>query len=137
MDARRYVTDNGCWIVTAAASGGMLLWQQLQNSGAGVSPTEAVQLINRQKAQVIDVCSADEFKAGHLVGAKNIPLPELAAGAKGLPGNKTTPLVVVCASGARSGKAVSQLKEMGYENAQSLRGGLAAWRAANLPVEKA
>jgi rhodanese-related sulfurtransferase len=54
-----------------------------------------------------------------------------------LPGNKTTALVVVCASGMRSGKAVSQLKEMGYENAQSLRGGLAAWRAANLPVEKA
>ena len=137
MNSMSYVTDNWYWIVTAAASGGMLLWQQLQNSGAGVSPTEAVQLINRQKAQVIDVCSADEFKAGHLVGAKNIPLPELAAGAKGLPGNKTTPLVVVCASGARSGKAVSQLKEMGYENAQSLRGGLAAWRAANLPVEKA
>lgn len=137
MNSMSFVTDNWYWIVTAAASGGMLLWQQLQNSGAGVSPTEAVQLINREKAQVIDVCSADEFKAGHLVGAKNIPLPELAAGAKGLPGNKTTPLVVVCASGARSGKAVSQLKEMGYENAQSLRGGLAAWRAANLPVEKA
>ena len=137
MNSMSFVTDNWYWIVTAAASGGMLLWQQLQNSGAGVSPTEAVQLINREKAQVIDVCSSDEFKAGHLVGAKNIPLPELAAGAKGLPGNKTTPLVVVCASGARSGKAVSQLKEMGYENAQSLRGGLAAWRAANLPVEKA
>jgi rhodanese-related sulfurtransferase len=137
MNSMSFVTDNWYWIVTAAASGGMLLWQQLQNSGAGVSPTEAVQLINREKAQVIDVCSADEFKAGHLVGAKNIPLPELAAGAKGLPGNKTTPLVVVCASGARSGKAVSQLKALGYDNAQSLRGGLTAWRAANLPVEKA
>jgi len=136
MNTMSYVTDNWYWIVTAAASGGMLLWQQLQNSGAGVSPTEAVQLINREKAQVIDVCSADEFKAGHLVGAKNIPLADLA-GAKGLPGNKTTPLVVVCASGARSSKAVSQLKGMGYDNAQSLRGGLAAWRAANLPVEKA
>ena len=137
MNSMSFVTDNWYWIVTAAASGGMLLWQQLQNSGAGVSPTEAVQLINREKAQVIDVCSADEFKAGHLVGAKNIPLPELAAGAKGLPGNKTTPLVVVCASGARSGKAVSQLKALGYDNAQSLRGGQPAWRAANLPVEKA
>jgi rhodanese-related sulfurtransferase len=136
MNTMSYVTDNWYWIVTAAASGGMLLWQQLQNSGAGVSPTEAVQLINREKAHIIDVCSPDEFKAGHLIGAKNIPLADLAGG-KGLPGNKTTALVVVCASGMRSGKAVSQLKEMGYENAQSLRGGLAAWRAANLPVEKA
>ncbi len=131
-----YVTDNWYWIVTAAASGGMLLWQQLQNSGAGLSPTEAVMLINREKAQVIDVCEAAEFQAGHLVGAKNIPLGDLGNG-KGLPGNKTLPLVVVCASGVRSAKAVAQLKGMGYENAQSLRGGLSAWRAANLPIEKA
>ena len=131
-----YVTDNWYWIVTAAASGGMLLWQQLQNSGAGLSPTEAVMLINREKAQVIDVCEAAEFQAGHLVGAKNIPLGDLGNG-KGLPGNKTLPLVVVCASGVRSAKAVTQLKGMGYENAQSLRGGLSAWRAANLPIEKA
>lgn len=131
-----YVTDNWYWIVTAAASGGMLLWQQLQNSGAGLSPTEAVMLINREKAQVIDVCEAAEFQAGHLVGAKNIPLGDLGNG-KGLPGNKTLPLVVVCASGVRSAKAVTQLKGMGYENAQSLRGGLTAWRAANLPIEKA
>ena len=131
-----YVTDNWYWIVTAAASGGMLLWQQLQNSGAGLSPTEAVMLINREKAQVIDVCETAEFQAGHLVGAKNIPLGDLGNG-KGLPGNKTLPLVVVCASGVRSAKAVTQLKGMGYENAQSLRGGLSAWRAANLPIEKA
>ncbi|HET8694053.1 MAG: rhodanese-like domain-containing protein [Burkholderiales bacterium] len=131
-----YVTDNWYWIVTAAASGGMLLWQQLKAGGAGLSPTEAVQLINRDKAVVIDVCEPQEFQAGHLIGAKNIPLGQLGS-AKGLPGNKTTALVVVCASGIRSGKAVSQLKSMGYENAQSLRGGMGAWRAANLPVEKA
>ncbi|MGE5452711.1 MAG: rhodanese-like domain-containing protein [Acidobacteriota bacterium] len=131
-----YVTDNWYWIVTAAASGGMLLWQQLKSGGEGLSPTEAVMLINREKAQVIDVCETSEFQAGHLVGAKNIPLAELGSG-KGLPGNKTLPLVVVCASGVRSGKAVTQLKAMGYERAQSLKGGLAAWRAANLPIEKA
>lgn len=136
MNTMSYVTDNWYWIVTAAASGGMLLWQQLQNSGAGLSPTEAVMLINREKAQVIDVCETAEFQAGHLVGAKNIPLGDLGKG-KGLPGNKTLPLVVVCASGVRSAKAVTQLKGMGYENAQSLRGGLTAWRAANLPIEKA
>ena len=51
MNTMSYVTDNWYWIVTAAASGGMLLWQQLQNSGAGVSPTEAVQLIEKQLAK--------------------------------------------------------------------------------------
>lgn len=130
-----YVTDNWYWIVTAAVSGGMLLWQQLRSGGAGLTPTEAVLLINREKATVIDVCEPEEFKAGHVSGAKNIPLSQLAEG-KGLPSNKTTPLVVVCASGIRSQKAVSQLKALGYEKAQSLQGGMGAWRAANLPVQK-
>ena len=135
MNAMSYVADNWYWILAAAASGGMLLWQQVKSGGAGLSPTEAVLLINREKAQVIDVCEEAEFKAGHLVGAKNIPLSQLGS-AKGLPGNKTTPLVVVCASGVRSAKAVFQLRALGYENAQSLQGGMAAWRAANLPVQK-
>jgi rhodanese-related sulfurtransferase len=51
--------------------------------------------------------------------------------------NKTLPLVLVCQSGARSGKAVEVAKKLGYAQAQSLQGGLKAWKAANLPVEKA
>lgn len=136
MNFMSYVTQNWYWMAAAAVSGGMLLWQQIKAGGAGLSPNEAVLLINREKAQVIDVCEPDEYKAGHLIGAKNIPLSQLGEG-KGLPGNKTTPLVVVCASGVRSARAVSQLQGMGYTNAQSLQGGLAAWRSANLPTEKA
>jgi rhodanese-related sulfurtransferase len=138
MNSTSYVADNWYWMVAAAASGGLLLWQQLQqglNSG-GLSPAQAVQLINRERGQVIDVCEAAEFAAAHVAGAKNVPLGELTT-AKGLPGNKKLPLVVVCASGARSAKAAAQLKAMGYENAQSLAGGLKAWREANLPIEKA
>lgn len=137
MNSNSYVIDNWYWIVTAAASGGFLLWQQLKNgTGGGTTPAQAVQLINRERATVIDVREPDEFKAAHINGAKNIPLGDLA-GAKGLPGNKTLPVVVVCASGVRSAKAASQLKEMGYDKAVSLQGGIAAWREANLPIEKA
>ena len=89
-----------------------------------------------ERAQVIDVCEPAEFAAAHVAGAKNVPLGEIAAG-KGLPGNKKLPLVVVCAAGKRSAQAVAQLKQMGYENAQSLSGGLKAWREANLPVDTA
>ena len=70
-----------------------------------------------------------------MVGARNIPLGTLE-GAKGLPTNKALPLIVVCATGARAGRAVGLLKKQGYENAHALAGGLAAWREANLPVEK-
>jgi rhodanese-related sulfurtransferase len=137
MNSTSYIADNWYWIVAAAASGGLILWQQLKEGGAGgLTPAQAVQLINKEKAQVIDVCEAAEFAAAHVAGAKNIPLGEVASG-KGLPGNKKLPLVVVCASGVRSAKAVTQLKALGYDNAPSLGGGLKAWREANLPIDKA
>jgi rhodanese-related sulfurtransferase len=131
-----YLQENWYWLVAALASGGLLLWPQLKGGGSGVSPVDAVNLINREKGQVIDVSDAAEFAAGHVVGAKNIPLDTIADKVKGLPSNKTLPLVVVCATGARSAKAVAQLKALGYEKAQALNGGLKAWREANLPVEK-
>jgi rhodanese-related sulfurtransferase len=51
--------------------------------------------------------------------------------------NKNLPLILVCQTGARSGRAVATAKKLGYEQAQSLGGGLTAWKSANLPVEKA
>jgi len=137
MTSASYIADNWYWMVAAGASGALLLWQQIkEGSGGGLSPALAVQLINKEKAQVIDVCEPAEFAAAHVAGAKNIPLGEIGSG-KGLPGNKKLPLVVVCAAGVRSAKAVTQLKAMGYENVQSLAGGLKAWREANLPIDKA
>jgi len=96
-----------------------------------------VQLINRQKAVVVDVCEASEFAAGHVTGAKNVPLSELEARLPCVVKNKTVPLIMVCASGARSSRAVAIAKKLGYEQAQSLGGGLKAWKDANLPYEKA
>ncbi|EWS63401.1 Thiosulfate sulfurtransferase GlpE [Hydrogenophaga sp. T4] len=114
------------------------MWPALSGgAGAGsVNVTEAVQLINRQKAAVVDVCGSDEFAAGHVAGAKNLPLAELEAKLPGLVKNKATPVILVCASGMRSRRAVAVAKKLGYENAHSLSGGLSAWRAASMPVEK-
>jgi len=137
MTSSSFLADNWIWILAAASSGGILLWQQLQQAGnGGITPALAVQLMNKEKAVVVDVCSAEEFAAGHVAGAKHIPLADLGT-AKGLPGNKKLPIVVVCASGQRSAKAAVELKKMGHENVQSLAGGLKAWREANLPIEKA
>ncbi|NBD20730.1 rhodanese-like domain-containing protein [Aquabacterium fontiphilum] len=136
MTSSSFLADNWYWILAAATSGGLLLLQQLRDAGgSGLSPAQAVQLINKEKAQVIDVCEPAEHAAGHIAGARNIPLASLGE-AKGLPGNKQIPLVVVCATGQRSGRAVAQLRKMGYENAQALQGGLKAWREANLPVTR-
>ena len=134
----KFIFDNWMLISIALASGALLLWPVIQGAAtAGLDPASAVQLINREKGVVIDVCSPQEFAAGHVVGARNIPLGELEAKLSGAVKNKTLPLILVCQSGARSGRAVMIAKKLGYEQAQSLGGGLSAWKAANLPVEKA
>lgn len=134
-----FLIENWMLIAVALLSGAMLMWPAIAgNAGAGsLNANEAVQLINREKAVVVDVCGADEFKAGHVAGAKNLPLDELESKLSGVVKNKATPVILVCASGARSKRAVAVAKKLGFENAHSLSGGLGAWRAASLPVEKA
>ncbi len=134
-----FLIENWMLLLVAVLSGAMLMWPAIAgNAGAGsLNANEAVQLINREKAVVVDVCGADEFKAGHVAGAKHLPLDELEGKLAGLVKNKATPVILVCASGARSKRAVAVAKKLGFENAHSLSGGLGAWRAASLPVEKA
>jgi len=133
-----FLLQNWYLIVAALVSGGMLLWPVLVSGaqGAAVSTAAAVQLINREKGVLIDVSEPEEFAKGHAVGSRNIPLGQLE-GHKQLPTNKALPLVVVCPTGARAGRAAGMLRKLGYEKAQVLAGGLKAWREANLPVEKA
>jgi len=134
----KFIFDNWMLIAIALASGSLLLWPVIQGAAtAGLDPAGAVQLINREKGVVIDVCEPAEFAAGHVGGAKNIPLSELESKLTGVVKNKSLPLILVCQSGARSGRALAIAKKLGYEQAQSLGGGLARWKAANLPIEKA
>ena len=133
-----FIVNNWMLISIALVSGGLLLWPVIQGAAsAGLSPTDAVQLINREKAVLVDVSETGEFAAGHIVGAKNIPLGELEAKLVAAVKNKTLPLILVCQTGSRSGRALVIAKKLGYDQAQSLGGGLTAWKAASLPVEKA
>ena len=133
-----FIVNNWMLIAIALASGSLLLWPVIQGAAtAGLSPAGAVLLMNREKAVVVDICESSEFAAGHIVGAKNVPLGDLEAKLGAAVKNKNLPLILVCQTGARSGRAVAIAKKLGYEQAQSLGGGLTAWKAANLPVEKA
>ncbi len=132
-----FITENWVLIVVAITSGGMLLWPALSSGGGAgkIGAAEAVRLINRERAVLIDVSEPAEFAAGHPGGARNVPFGQLD-GAKGLPSNKTLPIVVVCPSGMRAGRAAALLRKQGYEKAVALAGGTNAWRDASLPVEK-
>ncbi len=132
----KFLIDNWMLILLAVSSGGLLLWQGLQkNAGGGVGTAEAVRLINREKGVLIDVSEPAEYASGHAVGARNIPFGSLE-GAKELPSNKALPLLLICPTGARAGRAAGLLRKAGYEKAMAVTGGLNAWREAGLPVDK-
>jgi rhodanese-related sulfurtransferase len=129
--------ENLLLISMAILSGALLIWPRLRGgSGSGaVTTAEAVQLINRERAVLVDVSEPAEYAAGHVGGSKNIPFGMLGTSGD-LPKNKALPLVVVCPTGARAARAAGILKKLGFEKARPLAGGLRAWREANLPVEK-
>jgi len=137
VNVLNFLVANWYLVLAALVSGGLLVWPMISRGtqGGKVTPAEAVRLINREKAVLIDVSEPAEYAAGHAVGAKSVPLAGLET-ATNLPKNKALPLVVVCPTGARASRAVAALKKLGFENASALAGGLSAWREANLPVER-
>ncbi len=134
----KFFVENWILILVAFVSGGMLVWPMVRKGGAGgsVPAGEAVRLINREKGVLVDVSEPNEYAAGHAAGARNVPLGQIE-GSKDLPSNKALPLLVMCPTGARAGRAAATLRKAGYERAVAVAGGTAAWREAQLPIERA
>ena len=132
----KFIVENWYLIVLALVSGALLAVPMLKGAAGGLTAANAVQLINREKAVLIDVCGADEYAAGHAGGAKSVPLGELESRLPNVVKNKAIPVVMMCASGARASRAAAQLRKTGYASVSTLAGGNAAWREASLPIEK-
>jgi len=133
-----FLQKNILLVAAAVGSGAMLLWPLIRGgAGSGsVSTLEATQLINRQDALVLDVREPARFAEGHILGARNVPLAELARRAGELEKFKNRPVIVACDSGTSSTRAVRELKARGFANAVSLAGGFRAWLQGGLPMEK-
>lgn len=82
------------------------------------------------KPLLLDVREPEEFAAGHLPGALNIPVKQLPRRVKELPGEKKQPIVAYCASGIRSAYATMFLRVYGYEDVRSLVHGIREWIAS-------
>ncbi|CAK0769296.1 phage shock protein E [Gammaproteobacteria bacterium] len=100
----------------------------------GVGPLEATGLISHQNALVLDVREENEFKEGHVLNSIHIPAGKLSDRGKELEKHRERPVIVVCQSGNRSGRASSFLHKQGFSSIYNLDGGLVAWRSANLPL---
>ena len=134
----KFIVDNWMLILIAVSSGAMLAWPLIRGTGGGsLTAQGAVQLINRERAVMIDVRDATEYAAGHATGARNVPLDQLEQKLPGTVKNKSLPVLLMCATGARAQRALATAKKLGYEQAQVVGGGLKSWKYANLPIEKA
>lgn len=134
----QFFIENWYLFLLAIGSGALLMVPSLKGAGAGsLTPADAVQRINREKAVVVDVREAEEYVTGHITNAKNIPLAQLDERLPQVAKNKSVPLVLVCEKGARAVRAEAMAKKLGYEKAQALAGGMKGWRNAGMPVVKA
>ncbi|MBZ0234965.1 MAG: rhodanese-like domain-containing protein [Deltaproteobacteria bacterium] len=90
----------------------------------------------RSDARVVDVREPDEFvgELGHIPGSELVPLATIGSAASAWDRNK--PLLLVCRSGARSGRAAQALAGAGFQRVMNLAGGMIAYNAAGLPVER-
>ena len=85
---------------------------------ADVTPQAKQSMAQPEKAKGvwIDVRSAEEFNAGHLQGAVNIPHDKIIEGVKALGSDKDAPINLCCRSGRRAEAALTELKNAGYTN---------------------
>ena len=134
-----FVKENAIFVGLAIGSAIALLWPLLNRGASGVanvSATEAVMLMSRSKPLILDVRDATEFAAGHIQGAKNIPLAELASRVKEIEKFKDKPVLVHCQRGMRAKSACSILRAQQFSQLHNLQGGLDTWVEAKLPLIK-
>ncbi|MGI9082364.1 MAG: rhodanese-like domain-containing protein, partial [Thermoleophilaceae bacterium] len=102
-----------------------------------VDPKEVLPLVESPNGVVIvDVREQHEFEEAHLPGAKHVPRGHLESRIEGAAKDRSARVVLYCASGNRSALAAHTLKqELGYENVESMIGGITLWKDRGYEVE--
>jgi rhodanese-related sulfurtransferase len=130
---------NHPWLVAAAVFTALLAivfeWRARQQDYGAISPQEAIRLMN-QGALVLDLRKPDDFDAGHINGARRMDSAEILKAGETLKKHKEKPLLVYCDTGSLGASAARILAGQGFTKAVNLRGGLAGWRAENLPLAR-
>jgi len=111
------------------------LLRQIKSQIEEVDPSEVNELIDEGVA-VVDVREAEEFAAGHIPGAKHVPRSYLESRIEGAVPDRSTPVILYCASGNRSAYAARTLQEdLGYEHVRSMNGGITLWKDRGYEVQ--
>ena len=101
-----------------------------------IAPTTlAAQIEQEATPLILDVRTAEEYAEGHVPGAINIDYRELNEQIESIESYANQPVIVYCERGVRAGVATRLLTDAGFSSVIRLRGDIAAWRNADLPVE--
>lgn len=134
----QFISNN--WLLVTAFAVVLVLFMlnELYNLKFGIcklSSAQAVDLMNRHDAVVIDLRSGEDFKQGHILGARNMPHAELSQ--KMTDSDlKQRAIILVCQNGQQSFTSGNQLQKEGFVQVASLAGGMAAWQNESMPIVK-
>lgn len=131
--------NNIGYVALWVGSGALLLWPEisrLAGASSEIGTLDATRLMNQGSTLILDVRDGAEYASGHLPRARHIPLNELSKRMDEIGKYKDKPVLVTCKTGPRAGAATRLLKQAGFTAVYQLKGGLAAWQQASLPVEK-
>jgi len=128
------------WYASGAALAALLViayeLRSRSENVAALSPQDVIRLMN-QGALVIDLRPTEAFATGHVAGARQMSGEQILKAGDTLKKQKEKVVVVYDDTGSLGAAAVRQLAAQGFTKAFNLRGGIAAWRADNLPLSKA
>ena len=111
-------------------------FKKLTKKYKDLAPADAVQLINREQAILLDVREANELSGDGIRHAKHISGSVLAERFTDLEAFKESPIIAFCMNGFKAQKACQLLSKKGFSKIYCLKGGIAAWKQANMPVVK-
>lgn len=118
---------------------GLLIWNLYGDVLAGVkqvAPAEATQLINHEQAVVIDVRSGNDYNDGHILNALHLPVSEISSRIGKFNKYRKQAVIMYCSNGSESSRAARTLMQEGFEKIYCLKGGVLAWKNANLPLTR-
>ncbi len=131
-----FITNNYLLVLAFLLCLGMLLFAESKKAGAAVSTNEAVQLINKEDAVLLDIRGKKEWENGYITNSIHIPLVDLDKRLSEIEKHKAKDIIVICNMGQTSGTACKKLMASGFEKVVRLKGGISEWKAQNLPLVK-
>lgn len=110
------------------------LFNERLRGGQSIGPNQLTALVNGSEALILDIRDSNEFRQGHITGARNVPFKDIASHLDELKKQADRPIVVVCNIGQTAGAVATQLKTAGLSAVYKLDGGVSRWKADGLPL---